>query len=116
MRGIERDDRTLPVTERLLGHGLHVLANRQHDVAFTRRVGEQARQLVELQRGGLAGEVVVVVALDPVGPEVERVVARDVGEQIAVGIDPLEAQRGPAFLRCRQRPRRRRSRCRPAAR
>ncbi len=78
------DDRPLPRSQQELGRLLEVVAQGQLDRA--RRVGiapEQGRDRAQLLSGGRAGEDLRSRALDLRRAERERVVAGDVGEQVA---------------------------------
>lgn len=95
---VERHHRPPTVTEGVAGGLLEVLAHRQHHVTLARGVGEEARQPVQLERRCPPRQLLVVGALHTVGAQRERVVAGHGGEQLAVGVHPLVAQRGPSLL------------------
>ena len=90
---VDRDDRAGLVAERVAGHLLHVLADRDGEVADVLVVDEQVGHVAQVDLGGAAGELVAVGRLEAGRPEVEVEVAGDVPEQLALRVLPLELER-----------------------
>src|SRR6266540_4143498 len=89
---VHHDDRSLLAAEGILRRILELPAGRQHDVADGLLPREHIGDIPDLEQGIATRELVVVGALDAHVPEHERLVARELGEQFALRVEPLELE------------------------
>src|SRR6266511_311961 len=89
---VHHDDGSVLAAERVLRRILELLAGRQHDVADGLLAREHVGDVPDLEQGIAARELVVVRALDAHVPEHERLVARELREEGALRVEPLELE------------------------
>ena len=94
-RRVHHDHRPLAIAERVLGDLLQVVADRRaHRARVVAAAGDQPGQGAQLLLGRGPGEHVVLRPLELGGAEGERVVAGDVGVQVAGRVLPLVLEVG----------------------